>query len=125
MTHTPEPWEVVSRQKTNIIRCAVIGHCGISIVMGASDSDARRIVACVNACSGISTVNLEDNMPIKEGLRGLNDRIRNAECQRDELLAALTKVRDVLRSVPEMQHNKFDSLGIEVNAIIAKCEVQS
>lgn len=52
-------------------------------------ANVQRIVACVNACKGISTDNLIDNVPLKEGLSGLNQRLRDAESHRDELLAAL------------------------------------
>lgn len=51
-------------------------------------ADAIRISACVTACEGISTENLVNNVPLKQGLTGLNQRIRDAETQRDELLAA-------------------------------------
>ena len=50
-------------------------------------ADHKRIAACVKACEGISTENLINNVPLKQGLAGLNKRIRNAEAQRDELLA--------------------------------------
>lgn len=49
--------------------------------------DARRIAACITACEGISTENLINNVPLKQGLAGLNKLIRDAEAQRDELLA--------------------------------------
>ena len=48
-------------------------------------NDARRVVACLNACAGISTENLEDNLPVKE----LADRYNAVLKQRDELLEAL------------------------------------
>lgn len=50
-------------------------------------ADPKRIAACVKACEGISTENLINNVPLKQGLAGLNKRIREAEAQRDELLA--------------------------------------
>lgn len=50
-------------------------------------ADPKRIAACVKACEGISTENLINNVPLKQGLSGLNKRIREAEAQRDELLA--------------------------------------
>ncbi|MDU4999986.1 MAG: hypothetical protein E6265_25930 [Enterobacteriaceae bacterium] len=50
-------------------------------------ADPKRIAACVKACEGISTENLTNNVPLKQGLAGLNKRIRDAETQRDELLA--------------------------------------
>ena len=60
---------------------------------GETDEDelkanARRIVACVNVCEGISTENLEYNLPVKELAQQYNEVIR----QRDELLAALEEI---------------------------------
>lgn len=65
---------------------------------------AKRIVACVNACEGISTDNLTDNVPLKQGLTGLNQRIRDAEAQRDELLEALEDTIAMARSLSEVQN---------------------
>lgn len=50
-------------------------------------ADHKRIAACVKACEGISTENLINNVPLKQGLAGLNKRIRDAEARRDQLLA--------------------------------------
>lgn len=53
-----------------------------------SCSDARRLVACWNACEGAQTEWLEQNKPVKE----LADAIRDAQAQRDELLEVLIKL---------------------------------
>lgn len=50
-----------------------------------AEENTRRLAACWNACAGISTENLEDNVPVKELARRYNEAIR----QRGELLAAL------------------------------------
>lgn len=50
-------------------------------------ADPKRIAACVKACEGISTDNLTNNVPLKQGLSGLNQRIRALSTHRDELLA--------------------------------------
>jgi hypothetical protein len=55
---------------------------------GQELENARRLVACWNACSGISTENLEDNIPILELANRYNDSIK----QRNELLEALRGV---------------------------------
>ena len=52
------------------------------------EANARRIVACVNACEGISTENLEDNRPVKWLAQQYNEVIK----QRDELLEALKDI---------------------------------
>lgn len=55
------------------------------ICLDASPEDARRIVACWNACAGISTENLEENHSVK----WLAEQYNTAVNQRDELLAEL------------------------------------
>jgi hypothetical protein len=66
----------------------------------ASDEDGRRIVACVNACEGIST-NLLEEFP--RGINGISvvaiGKLRDlAQAQRDELLAAAKLALDWLVS---------------------------
>ena len=56
-------------------------------------ANARRIVACVNACDGISTENLEDNRPVKWVIQQYNNVVK----QRDELLKALMLAESVYR----------------------------
>ncbi|GLS13636.1 hypothetical protein [Hydrogenophaga electricum] len=64
---------------------------------GAIDwANARRLEACWNACDGISTENLENNLPIKE----LALRYNAALKQRGELLRALQLVAAKLGSRP-------------------------
>lgn len=53
-----------------------------------AEENSRRLTACWNACEGISTENLEDNLPVKELAQQYNEAIR----QRDELLAALEEI---------------------------------
>ena len=56
-----------------------------------AEENSRRLTACWNACEGISTENLEDNLPVKE----LADRYNAVLKQRDELLAVLEAVQAV------------------------------
>lgn len=65
------------------IRLSVLELENLGITLALEDT--RRLAACWNACSGISTENLEDNVQVKELARRYNETIR----QRDELLAAL------------------------------------
>ncbi|WP_317910383.1 hypothetical protein [Klebsiella michiganensis] len=55
-------------------------------------ANVQRIVACVNACKGISTDNLIENVPLKQGLTGLNQQLRDTKAQRDELVAILERL---------------------------------
>ena len=54
--HTAEPWECVVIGKSIVVR-SCDGH-PITVVMRHLE-DARRIVAAVNACKGLTTVELE------------------------------------------------------------------
>lgn len=88
--HTPEPWHS---------ECATvskdIGDHRYEVAICADWSEetfanARRIVACVNACAGIETELLEI---IQDNDKTLAEVIANVEKQRDELLAFVEEVR--------------------------------
>lgn len=65
--------------------------------------DARRLVACWNACDGIRTMDLEmDNVLFTEAL---NERSA-LKARRDELLAALTLIRDAENSALDLAYCK-------------------
>ena len=57
--HTPEPWHFDAGPqydpRLGNIWAQPLGH----IASADTDADGRRIVACVNACAGISTEHLE------------------------------------------------------------------
>ncbi|MGU5544093.1 hypothetical protein ACV1CV_06915 [Aeromonas veronii] len=94
--HTKEPWvlfEVGDRhvhfcpaseaEKTSIL--TVTEEDGVSFAAVYNDDDARRIVACVNACRNLSNDELEQ----KGIVTSISARFLAAERSRDELLAAL------------------------------------
>ncbi len=62
---------------------------------GAADrveANARRLVACWNACDGISTERLEDlGRPLLNHLIGCDERAARMVKERDELLVALER----------------------------------
>lgn len=61
--HTPEPRNTFRDGTTFIVMSAQ----GDAVIAGdAAIEDARRIVACVNACKGIPTETLEANGQIKD-----------------------------------------------------------
>lgn len=60
---------------------------------------ARRVSACIAACEGISTENLVNNAPIKQGLRVLNARIREAD---GELEALRQRIAELDNSLCEL-----------------------
>jgi len=79
MSHTKEPWPVF----TDIATTMTPDPEGTPVAILSWD-DYIRARACVNACAGISTDNLEENLPVKELARRYNAALR----QRDELLAS-------------------------------------
>jgi hypothetical protein len=68
--HTPEPWEWAIEDGFRTVR--VDGYGTITVVKGGAgltcinaemgDANAARIVACVNACAGISNEALESGV---------------------------------------------------------------
>jgi len=114
MKHTQEPWEVWNHDGEWTIEARSPDSGFIVDIANASFSepDARRIVACVNACRSVSDEDLADDcvekmkadrdalLTDKQKLYGWVDdanfkkneyfaRAEKAESQRDELLAAL------------------------------------
>lgn len=97
--HTPEPWHAPGIGEV----CDESGRCiGIMIdcnpveeelrpdpELEEGDANARRIVACVNACAGIDTAHLE--LALAGGVTVLQELDRVNQ-QRDQLRAALEDV---------------------------------
>lgn len=94
MSHTPEPWilfEVgdrfkhqcpASSDKTSILTTAMEDDVCFGAVY--NDEDAKRIVACVNACAGFENP---------------EDEVSRLKAERNDLLAALTGLVDCYYSV--------------------------
>ena len=88
--HSPEPWEIDDEyvQQGDVAICHVLSIDsdieGDWVRGPITEANARRIVACVNACAGLPTEQLESSPPggILNGVAGLI-------AQRNELLAAL------------------------------------
>ena len=87
--HTKEPWNVGENDAAGnfIIEDS---RSQIVCIVGDEDQDnaanARRIVACVNACEGISTEQLEQTQHARELiLGGLVQPITELKAERDQL----------------------------------------
>jgi hypothetical protein len=108
--HTPEPWEVshewMGRPKLTIRN--VLGKnpgdgahqiCQINGYLGATEANARRIVACVNACRGIGIEVLEDEI-FALRFRNYDQLIR----ERDEARHWIKYLEEVCRmaNIPEI-----------------------
>jgi hypothetical protein len=97
MTHTKEPWQVNFSDSTQICDCDGESRgCAPIAVMADGDDDAeanaRRIVACVNACAGLGTEALDSRFGIAREMWEVADdrlaRIHMVVRQRDKLLEA-------------------------------------
>lgn len=95
--HTPEPWSV-DPDSTDYYASILDADGADTILLGdygdwwMTKANARRIVACVNACAGIETGHLE-----KYGLPDLAQKISDLRKQRDELLKALENTHNALK----------------------------
>lgn len=99
--HTPGPWIIDEDASSfDIFSDAEVGTPFIASIRRSALSsgldelaraNARRIVACVNACEGVPTEVLEAEKYINSASFGLRRSIKK---QRDELLAALEMVLD-------------------------------
>lgn len=94
MSHTTEPWAVHPHAAGVIVTASdtdvfLLGFDADGLVAFINEHDARRTVACVNACAGFSTQTLEAAVAEGSGV------IRALQRQRDELLAAAKNLRDV------------------------------
>lgn len=96
--HTKEPWSIFTPDDFvagKLPTLGINGANGEAVVWYAdipdsgiyNDDDARRIVACVNACAGIPTDDLEASPNM--GLFHLAEFANEMVIQRDELLEAL------------------------------------
>ena len=56
--HTIEPWFYTGSDIWNLVPDNN-GEATQDLIANASENDARRIVACVNACAGIETETIE------------------------------------------------------------------
>jgi hypothetical protein len=95
MSHTKEPWKAFSKIEVNrafYVGCAIDGTNNVTAITGYSGAgdeeesiaNARRIVACVNACVGIPTDVLEDRSILKASADIMQ--------QRDGLLAVIAEI---------------------------------
>lgn len=99
MEHTKEPWADDGFTSIGATGSDQFNGGYFTAICQGPDKQAntRRIVACVNACAGISTENLKENLPVKELARRYNAVIR----QRDELLAVLETEHGGIHYEPE------------------------
>lgn len=92
--HTKGPWIVSYSKFSEVIaeNGAVIARCVKLTSLTNLEANARRIAACVNACEGVRTEHLENNLPIVELVGRHSEALREIEAlkaDQAELLEAL------------------------------------
>lgn len=115
--HSPTPWAtdmgyIRSVPINDMVALTVQRSYGLNVMLANAD----RIVACVNACEGLSTENLTDNLPIKD----LVEKYNAAMKQNSEMLTALRQIA----TMPAAMHNieAADKMSEMAWAAIAKAE---
>ena len=110
--HTPGPW-AVNFTKFSEVRAengAVIARCLKLTSLTNLEANARRIVACVNACEGVSTKHLENNLPIRELVTRHNEVLREIEALKAER-AGLVDDINALKDETQSQRDKILGLA--------------
>ena len=121
--HSPEPWILTasglgigykdtdknSATKEIPWQIAKIFSIADGINTNEGKANARRIVACVNACAGASTGALEmvalENGNILEGIRKLKEENAELKAENDRLSAAAPKMLEALRLCHDFMHD--------------------
>jgi len=127
--HTPGPWHVSDYLAADMShRAACVRDAAgwsVAYLPGpvSGKADARRIVACVNACEGVDT----DALPeIPGGVAGLLTVTQSLKQQRDELRAALIKLVDVfpevVKQTPYGVPMPVSQIHDEARAALARCQ---
>ncbi len=104
--HTPDPWSYQASIPEEGYECFWInsGSRQISSFDGPQNeeqfSNVRRIVACVNACAGYTTEELEQATLDKRHRHEIIADLVKSNKQRDELLAALEHILAGSLSLP-------------------------
>lgn len=106
--HRKEPWRTGESLGTrSSIECTPIYASDGNMIGSAFDApDARRIVACVNACAGIETEVLEQHH-IGVISAESSARMRSVEQQRDELLETLKEMLAPHEGECRFDHNGY------------------
>lgn len=134
--HTPEPWHIVGTSIHDRLTefdasGARIGSTPNQIAetystpFQTAESNARHIVACVNACAGIPTADLENSQSRQnEQLTGYGKACAERDRLRDinaELLAALRDLQ-AYESLPNPPGSKGEEVHAAARAALKKAE---
>lgn len=128
MNHTPEPWNIdpqgtaiyvtfVDGYENEILDCWTAGRIDVDM----AKANARRIVACVNACKGLETDDIESMVAEGKTLLGtmqdqlmviqaMDGRIKSAEARAEAMEADRDKWREIAEELALQGENCRDYL---------------
>jgi endonuclease V-like protein UPF0215 family len=121
MSHTKEPWVAIETEEyKNYPEMGKIHHISTAdrtyiFICGLDEANAKRIVACVNACEGMKDPEIEIlSLQHNEGeMNRIVKHWKKAEQQRDKLLEGLKKI----------ERNCYDEAIVNfTKELIAECE---
>lgn len=128
--HTPEPWsysglEIIGSYADDDVRKIA----NLSSTVGKFEiekANARRIVACVNACKGLSNEDLENGALFSAAgieLFGENNEIKILSAQVAALISQRDKMLSALKGVVRVADRDTDEFNA-ARAAIASAEVK-
>ena len=143
--HTKEPWQYTHNNfeiSSIYADGKLVAQCPVDekvteetefALVNIKEANARRIVACVNACAGWSTLFLESVVTIGSTLQKKSDEtvlaLHKAEQQRDQLqewnerlLEALKKSYQHLKTADALASESFHKELAEIDDYIKKAE---
>lgn len=98
--HSIEPWHQCADGDCSCGQ--ILGPESVYIAKAKHCADARRIVACVNACKGLDTEGLENMLAIGRNFRSIIDDATSAELKGTFESLELRAQRDYLLKVLEL-----------------------
>lgn len=113
--HTKGPWIVSYSKFSEVIaeNGAVIARCVKLTSLTNLEANARRIAACVNACEGVRTEHLENNLPIVELIGRHSEALREIEALKAEragLVSELNALVDDINALKDETQSQRDKI---------------
>lgn len=129
--HTKEPWRVKPAEHGSNCFYVVDGDATSAVarvtnykMQGVGEANARRIVACVNACAAIPTEELEK--AATDPTAGMFGRLAGKSVsQRDHAVRALSQLLSVLDDPRRTAEQTHDALEAARSAVATITGVQS
>lgn len=110
------PFQNINIQASNHTICTVwIDDAPVRDFNSEQQANARRIIACVNACNGFSIEEIDGADLFKDSIESCN-LIDELQAQRDELLSLLTEVAGNFTRYDDLPDNMLP----RIDATIAK-----